>query len=633
MEKRIDFESITEQANRFYGNLNKNEKNLEVRSRFDIPEEYGPGLYYSPQGMIYRYIFDKDKENSFMEDIKISPICIFPYEIREYTQMDARNVTGKYIQEMNCWATVHRRMTQYDIREVVVEPRDFSSIQNFKVFMKNISISSGWVDMQSRKDLLLLIEKRIQYVFNEIGQRTKAVTTLGVHEHIGERLIDRRFVWVGAAATINENDVEDTSLKPMSRYIETDDTALTESDRLTENKVSKTYSKNIFKVNNLGVIGLILGTAAGLFLKERLYQEHRVKYPNLSIIGLSGSGKSATIEEIVLPMLGMESSNINAASMVKEFALIRQASSHNTLPVIIGEYKPDDIPRNKLDIISNLYNNAYDRASIARGNKNMGVDRYPINSSLIVLGEWMEVDQSKRDRSILVQTDHKDMDQKSFMEITRLKHISTRIGKTMLCKALGIREDKLRDMFYYNKRHIKELMLAQRPEDNILCCLLGLDLFSIATGINVGPAKMAAVSRFMKDTMENSSTATNAVEELLQEISLAAKTGFITADYIKTDDEYVYIAHKDAFPELEMYYKQRGKKLKMTPANFRRQAVGLKYVNALIDRKYYDIGLRRSCIAFKRDDLEIIQDTKDLDFSGLGVTDYTATEREGIEKE
>jgi hypothetical protein len=86
----------------------------------------------------------------------------------------------------------------------------------------------------------------------------------------------------------------------------------------------------------------------------------------LLLEGHSGSGKSSTLENVLVPLLGMDSHILNASDCTPT-ALNKSASSSNFMPLIIDEYKPSRIDKYRVNTLSNLLRNSYDLHKGIRG--------------------------------------------------------------------------------------------------------------------------------------------------------------------------------------------------------------------------------------------------------------------------
>ena len=89
----------------------------------------------------------------------------------------------------------------------------------------------------------------------------------------------------------------------------------------------------------------VLAWCTGCFVKEML-RSVGIKYPHLFLIGEAGSGKSTTLERVILPLFGR--SKVVAAPQITGFTLMKDASSSNLFPQALDEFKPSKIDKTRL---------------------------------------------------------------------------------------------------------------------------------------------------------------------------------------------------------------------------------------------------------------------------------------------
>ena len=108
----------------------------------------------------------------------------------------------------------------------------------------------------------------------------------------------------------------------------------------------------------------VLAWCAGCFVKEHLRQAH-VKYPHLFLIGEAGSGKSNTLERVILPIFAR--TRVNAATQVTAFTLMKESASSNCIPQALDEFKPSKTDRQRLNWLYNHMRDSYDGHAGLRG--------------------------------------------------------------------------------------------------------------------------------------------------------------------------------------------------------------------------------------------------------------------------
>jgi hypothetical protein len=103
------------------------------------------------------------------------------------------------------------------------------------------------------------------------------------------------------------------------------------------------------------------------------------------LIGISGSGKSATIEHIIRIIFSCFS--IRAASQVTRFSLMDGSASSNIMPQFFNEFKPSTLSNEKLNLLLNHFRDTYDRHEGERGTVEMDIKTYELLAPILVAGE------------------------------------------------------------------------------------------------------------------------------------------------------------------------------------------------------------------------------------------------------
>lgn len=221
-------------------------------------------------------------------------------------------------------------------------------------------------------------------------------------------------------------------------------TNILQAEAITKSELSE-LSNFLFKFNKLGIAGTVIGWTASLFIREKIWRVARIKHPHLLLIGEAGSGKSETVENIVMPILGMDSQPL-AAGQITRFSALKNAAASNFVPFIIGEYKPSKLPDWILRELSELLRNAYDHQGGQRGTTEQVLINYPLRAPILLLGEGSPTHETAiKERSmqlILSKRDSKPYTE-GFYDIKRHKQLLGRFGYSLLETALGINDQRL----------------------------------------------------------------------------------------------------------------------------------------------------------------------------------------------
>jgi len=150
----------------------------------------------------------------------------------------------------------------------------------------------------------------------------------------------------------------------------------------------------------------ILAWICGCFIKEHLRKKN-VKFPHLMLIGEVGSGKSNTLERVIMPVFSR--AKIIAAGQTTAFTLMKDAASSNVIPMALDEFKPSKIDKYRLDALLNHLRNSYDGQEGIRGRADQSIVSYELLAPLVVAGEESADEAAIRERSIELLFSKKDL--------------------------------------------------------------------------------------------------------------------------------------------------------------------------------------------------------------------------------
>lgn len=106
--------------------------------------------------------------------------------------------------------------------------------------------------------------------------------------------------------------------------------------------------------------------------------------PFVTITGNTGSGKTTSLE-VPHKAFGMDGDNFSAGST--PHGILNMLSGSKSIPVWLDEYKPSQIDDYKLDSLHNYIRKATKKGIETKGNKDMSVTKYVVQSPLILSGE------------------------------------------------------------------------------------------------------------------------------------------------------------------------------------------------------------------------------------------------------
>jgi len=269
---------------------------------------------------------------------------------------------------------------------------DFANQQKFKNTLNRRTIALSYTGSDGDLELL-------KAYISELDWPTKTgVKAMGIYGHGGGAV----FVTTNGAVNASGADVPDIIQLEKYRSIES---RILEAKPLNKDQLQR-LGERLMTYNEPAKTVPILAWMAGCFIKARL-REKSVKFPHLMLIGEAGSGKSNTLERVIMPVLSR--SKIIAAGQTTAFTLMKDAASSNTIPMALDEFKPSKIDRYRLDALLNHFRNSYDGQEGIRGRADQSIVGYELLAPLVVAGEEAADEAAIRERSIELLFSKKDL--------------------------------------------------------------------------------------------------------------------------------------------------------------------------------------------------------------------------------
>ena len=222
----------------------------------------------------------------------------------------------------------------------------------------------------------------------------------------------------------------------------------------------------------------ILGWSAGCFLKEHL-RLLGIKFPLLFLIGEAGSGKSTTLEQLILPIFSCD--HVIAATQVTPFTLMKASASSNLFPLSLDEFKPSKMDRLKINTLYNHFRDSYDGHDGIRGRSDQSMVTYHLLAPIIIAGEESADEAAIRERSIELLFSKKDLKWNEYQSVCQRisdnEGILKSLGRTLLAAALNVEKAEARDWYTEGMNSFGNL--PSRILNNLSCCYAGLKLVEV----------------------------------------------------------------------------------------------------------------------------------------------------------
>jgi hypothetical protein len=345
---------------------------------------------------------------------------------------------------------------------------DFANPQKFKNVLNKRTIALSYLGGEGDLELFKSFLSELQWDIK------KGVKALGIHEH------DQRLMFVSGDGAVDAsgNAVTDIVQLEKERSIRT---AILSRSKITAAQIRELGSW-LMDYNEPAKTVSVLAWSAGCFIKPHL-RKSGVKFPHLFLIGEAGSGKSNTLERVVLPIFSR--SKVAAASQVTAFTLMKDSASSNLIPQPLDEFKPSKMDRYKQSILYNHFRDAYDGHEGVRGRSDQQTVSYELLAPMVIAGEESADEAAVRERSVELLFSKKDLKNAEYrMAFNRLcagEELLGSLGRSLLDTALrtSVKEAKA---WHDEAAGLFSPSLPARVVNNLACCYAGLRLMEKLCG-------------------------------------------------------------------------------------------------------------------------------------------------------
>lgn len=427
---------------------------------------------------------------------------------------------------------------------------DFANQQKFKNALNKRTIALSYTGSDGDLELLKA------YV-SELDWRTKiGIKAMGIYEH------ESGMAFVSSDGAIDADGAAVENIVQMEKYRSISSTILA-AKPLTASQLQR-LGERLMSYNEPAKTVSILAWISGCFIKEHLRKKN-VKFPHLMLIGEAGSGKSNTLERVIMPVFSRV--KIVAAGQTTAFTLMKDAASSNTIPMALDEFKPSKIDRFRLDALLNHFRNSYDGQEGIRGRADQSIVSYELLAPLVVAGEESPDEAAIRERSIELLFSKKDLKavecRAAFRDLCARDDLLGSLGHSLLSIALKTKpaecyawyEDALGS---FNKE------LPSRIVNNLACMVAGLRLLEKLCGAlgltwhEVFPYNMESCTRYIeyaaKEYLLDGGTSNKSVIE--QTLEVMSRMGLDPkSDYAICDGDAVLALRLN--PVYDKYTKYR----------------------------------------------------------------------------
>lgn len=287
----------------------------------------------------------------------------------------------------------------------------------------------------------------------------------------------------------------------------------------------------LLELNAPEVMLPILGWFFAAPLKPRI-REALGHFPILFVWGLAGSGKSTLLQEVIWPLFGVTAA-VPYSATETEFALIKLFSSTASVPVVLDEYKPNDMPKQRLNTLHRYMRRIYGGEREERGRADQTLVSYRLDAPLCVAGESRPQEAAVIERSLLVRTEKNKL-QKTPAFKTALARATT-VNPGMLSASIVrflLGRDTTADLKLAEEvttKLIEGHELPYRTRDNLKVMVLGLhhlEEYAAHMGVALPDLDVeTAVAAVLEDTLDGGTQVKTGFDYFIEELSVMAFTG------------------------------------------------------------------------------------------------------------
>ena len=323
--------------------------------------------------------------------------------------------------------------------------------------------------------------------------------------------VDDKFELITAGGTL-KSDKKDYSTVSDQTEIDVMDIPEINSEELKE------LIPNLFSFCEYGKALSIIGSAIS-FLQVGQNIAANEKLHHLLIVGESGTGKSTILEKVVAPLLNYPISEKKAISTTT-FATQKILSTGN-YPALFDEFKPSMIDQRKIQKLSDMLRNAYDRSNISRGDKTLEVKDFKLTRPLIIAGEesYYNNEKALATRSCIVYLSKHERtpgNTESMVYLMEHEELLKKLGKSLIMQVLNMPVEEYKSLRSELRREFK---LSDRPLNTAINIACGIELLNkvlIKLDLQpIGDYIRAIEANIREEVLDNGEDALSEVEKML----------------------------------------------------------------------------------------------------------------------
>lgn len=355
---------------------------------------------------------------------------------------------------------------------VNIEHESFIEVSNFNKSLKHMNF-----DFKGNSNMLKTFRLWVNYF---VTKRTTSCSINGTREFNNEYLLVTEHGAMNSKGEFDKTIRSNNSLRPCDLpLVEPINKCLLEE-----------LNKYLFTWNKPEVVNIQLGSAFAYSMVHH-FINNGLKLHFSLVAGEAGSGKSTSVESIMMPLSGLSDEFYKKSCANSSFYTMTRNLGGTNLPVFYDEYKPSQWAgklQYKANEISNILRSLYDRSAAERGNGHEVV-QYNVLAPLFLIGEETFADEEgalfERSAISFLTREGKELPgARSSMEYLRSnKTLIMQLGKLLYMTSLGLTNEEFKQI--YNEaltecNGFSSMLSSDRVYNSLVNVVTGFKLFNKA---------------------------------------------------------------------------------------------------------------------------------------------------------
>jgi len=299
-----------------------------------------------------------------------------------------------------------------------IEPDTITTVAGWNKFASRFGHAFQGTEAQARAAYMRSIEKGRKDGSETYVHEREGLALVNIPHHDNEELRKPFLLWSDGKAVVTEPRVKACSDLTISFQGHPDPRGVYRCDLMDAPSLAE-WAKdpvnlldlkdgllNLFRCQKGDVIGTMLGWLTACFYKP-LFQKAYNQFPLLHINGPAGNGKSQISSTLArMFYYNQEPKTVSPSSTV--FALSQFATGTDSIPMIVDEYKPNEMAQGVHDRLKLMFRDAYNARDIQRGGGNRDNDNFKaltttsLCAPIMFIAESIEEETALMERVVLV---------------------------------------------------------------------------------------------------------------------------------------------------------------------------------------------------------------------------------------